>query len=376
MKTGSIYSASDKALFEALSQSKVTRADLRKLFISRGIIVSHHTSRDALALHFSRLMHDYNDFQMLAKLFGTKARTERLASFRVVSKATMDNFESAAHAIIEEIKKDDDSASMTFQADGTLQINVRYRTMHFDKSEFKQIVTRNAIITVEKSGNDLVLRGPENDKVEAWCQTMLSNVEAQIGGEIKIDEISLETEPDPVKRSKFFSDLINSMTGFKRHDVSDVYVFKPKEKEKVPDGDDVEESKKEPELGVHISRASLRGEGVLQSTELQGLVQKGFYISKIVWQATRNSEIDSDLYEFEAQFSEPETCTRFSYLPRGYYGYTGPGQYAISRTQCAIDEDRGLSKLIEAAARASLPAIAKKSSVTVGTKINDKDEVV
>ncbi|MDR3571890.1 MAG: hypothetical protein P4L81_06945, partial [Candidatus Pacebacteria bacterium] len=99
MKTGSIYSASDKALFEALNQPKVTRSDLRQLFMSRGIVVSHQTSREALALHFSRLMHDYNDFQLLARLFGTKARTERIASFRVISKAKMQNFETAAHAV-------------------------------------------------------------------------------------------------------------------------------------------------------------------------------------------------------------------------------------------------------------------------------------
>ena len=363
MKTGSIYSASDKALFEALNQPKVTRSDLRQLFMSRGIVVSHQTSREALALHFSRLMHDYNDFQLLARLFGTKARTERIASFRVISKAKMQNFETAAHAVIEQIKKEDDSATMSYQKDGTLQISVRYKTMHFDKSEFKQVVNKSAIITVETSGKDLVLRGPQNDKVDGWCRTLLSNVEAQVDGVLEIDEISLENEPLPSVRSKFFADLINAMSGFKRHDVTDVYVFKPKVK--IKELDESEElDPKDVQLGVHISRASLRGEGVLQSAELQTLTQRGFYISKIIWQATRNSEIDSDLFEFEAQFSEPETCTKFSYLPRGYYGYMGPNEYAVSRTQCTLEEDRELSKLIEAAARSALPVnsqgVAKK----------------
>ncbi|TCK43487.1 hypothetical protein B0G84_1823 [Paraburkholderia sp. BL8N3] len=375
MKTGSIYSASDKALFEALTQAKVTQADLRRLFLSRGMIVSRHTSREVLATHFSRLLHDYNDFQLLAKLFGTKARTERLASFRVVSKATMDNFEAAAHAVIERIQKEGDSATMSYQADDTLQISVRYKTMHFDKSEFKQIVNRNAVLTVEELNGVLVLRGPQNDKVDGWCRSLLSNVDAQIGGGLEIDEISLEAEPEASKRSKFFSDLTGSMTGFKRHDVTDVYVFKPKNKDTESEDSD-EPGKKDGELGIHISRASLRGEGVLLSTELLGLVQRGFYISKIVWQATRNSEIDSDLYEFEAQFSEPETCTRFSYLPRGYYAYISPKQYAMGRTQCTHDEDRQLSKLIEAAARASLPTAPKSLTKKEPAAKNDKDKVV
>jgi hypothetical protein len=130
------------------------------------------------------------------------------------------------------------------------------------------------------------------------------------------------------------------------------------------------------ELGIHISRVSFRGEGVLLSSELQGLVQRGFYISKIVWQATKNSEIDSDLYEFEAQFSEPETCTRFSYLPRGYYAYMSPKQYAIARTQCTHDEDRQLSKTIEAAARASLPTAPESETKKEPAAKYDEDKVV
>ena len=147
------------------------------------------------------------------------------------------------------------------------------------------------------------------------------------------------------------------MNGYKKHDVTDVYVYKPKAKR---DGDeDPEEATSDEEdtnLGVHISRATLKGEGVIESEEMRGLIARGFYISKIVWQA-KESGIDPDIFEFEAQFSEPETCTRFSYLARGHYKYQGNQQYSKTRTQLLAEEDRELSKAIENAARASLRAL-------------------
>lgn len=375
MKSGTIYSASDKALFDALNQATVTRADLRQIFLSRGIIVSHQTPRKTLALHFSRLVHDYQDYQLLARLFGTGHRRERQASFRVVSKATIDNFEVATHELIDNIKKEGDAASAVFTEDGTLQISVRYKTVHFDKSEFKQVVTRNAVITVEKDGDALVLRGPQNDKVDTWCRIMLSDVEGQIDGPLDIDEISLESEPDPATRSRFFYELIDNLLGYRKHDVTDVYVFKPKLARPCagdPDDDDPDTV----DLGVHISRASLKGEGVLQSDELKGLVMKGFYISKIVWQA-KNSQIDSDLFEFEAQFSEPETCTRFSYLTHGYYKYLAPKEFAVGRTQLPTEDDREFSKLIEAAARKALQAVKNPGALVQSVEEpSDEDKVV
>jgi hypothetical protein len=110
------------------------------------------------------------------------------------------------------------------------------------------------------------------------------------------------------------------------------------------------------ELGVHISRASLRGQGVLASKQMLDLLSQGFYISKIVW-TSKSTQFDSDLYEFEAQFSEPETCTMFSYAARGYYGYKGAGEYNASRTQFSKVEDSRLGRLIEAGAYGVLKAL-------------------
>lgn len=122
MKIGSIYSASDKALFDALNQGTVTSSDMRQLFLTHGIIISRATGRKELAAHFSRLVHDYDDFQALAKLFDSGQRRERLASFRVQSSAQLEDFETAAHAIVQQLKSGTDFASVSANDDGSLKI--------------------------------------------------------------------------------------------------------------------------------------------------------------------------------------------------------------------------------------------------------------
>lgn len=46
MKQSTLFSASDKSLFDALNQRNVTNSDLRSLFLTRGVLVSPDSSRD------------------------------------------------------------------------------------------------------------------------------------------------------------------------------------------------------------------------------------------------------------------------------------------------------------------------------------------
>lgn len=144
------------------------------------------------------------------------------------------------------------------------------------------------------------------------------------------------------------------MGPYKLHDVSDVYVSKPKPQE--GDGEDDDREKEAGALGMHISKASLRGKGVLQSPELRLLDKRGFYISKIIWTATDDAL--SDLHEFEAQFADPDEGRDFNYLPRGFYKRLEEGGFVKTRTGYSKDQEQGLGRMIEAAARNALETIA------------------
>lgn len=50
------------------------------------------------------------------------------------------------------------------------------------------------------------------------------------------------------------------------------------------------------DLGCHISKASLKGRGVLESKELNNLLSHGFYITKIIWVSVVNGFVDSNKF--------------------------------------------------------------------------------
>lgn len=70
MRMGSLYFASDKAIFDALTQRSLTGAELRKVFLSRGIVISNESDKKFLASRFSALFHDYYDYRNLSLLVG------------------------------------------------------------------------------------------------------------------------------------------------------------------------------------------------------------------------------------------------------------------------------------------------------------------
>lgn len=355
MKMGSIYSASDKALFDAINNASVTTSDLRLLFLKHGIVISSKTPRKTLAEHYSRLIHDFNDFQSLAKLFDSGKRRERSSSFMINNGPPISEYENAAHEVVEELKKNTDSAMLIKQMDGSIKIQIRYKVYNFNKSEFKQVEVKTATITIEENSAGVLVRGPQNDKVDEVCRQLISAVSDKIDFVLKIDEISLENNTNANQRTKFFVNLIDNLPGYPKHTVTDVYVYKPK-LDAASNKDDIEDEPldEDPDLGIHITKASLKGQGVLESKEFSSLIENPeFYISKIVWQSKPNG-VDSDIYEFEAQFSEPETCTKFSYLVRGVYKYLNLEEHSKSRQHLDADDELELNKVIEASARKSI----------------------
>jgi hypothetical protein len=335
-----LYCANDKAIFDALNLPAVNNSHLRELFISRGIIISKDTSRRSLAEYFSRLAHDYRDYSTLAQLFGSPVRRERLSSLQVNANAVdIQKFETSAHVLCESIQAGGDTASVVVKKSGNFDIVVKYQVTQFNQTEFRQVVSKEATISVESLDRGIVISGPHNENVDEWIRTLIADVGKEIDETLDIDEVSLENIISPRSRSEFFMKLINNIEGYSLHDVSDAYVFNPNK------------TTGEFDLGVHITKASLKGVGVLQSEELSGLFDKGFYLWKIIWQAKQTTFPKSDLFEFEAQFSEPESCTRFSYLPRGLYRYQEDSSFAKSRVGFIHGEDALLGRKIEEAAR-------------------------
>lgn len=349
MMSGNLLYASDKAVHDALLKRKFTKADLKQLFISRGVLVSNKTERKDIAKYFSRLNHDYYDHQSIASVLGVTSRKEKTSITNVNNFFDNDALERAIHKVCTEQQTVGDVAEVRSTPKG-FELRLNYIQIDYSKSEFSQVVHKDAIISVESEKKKLSIRWPLNDYIFEVKEKLLDSLSReQIKDKsLNIEEIELSNIYLPETRTQFFIQLINSIKGYPLYDVTDVYAYHPKES--VNDEDD--------DIGVHISKASLKGEGVLNSDELASFYDRGFYIWKIRW--ISDAEVyTSGRFEFEAQFSDPEQCKIFSYMILGVYKHKSGKNYNKGRKSVSSLDEAKLSKLIEQAAEASLTKIKK-----------------
>ncbi|MCR9656096.1 hypothetical protein NB537_15030 [Vibrio parahaemolyticus] len=353
---GSLYSVSDKAMFDAINQSKVTNSELKDIFLSRGIIVSHETKREKLARYFSLFPHSYQDYKRLADILGANTRREKNTSTTVNRIVDKDVIETVAAGLVSDLEHFGATCTIEESEKNSISIKVEYREFNYSNSEFKQISNKEAVISIEINEENLIIRHPQNKTVEEWKSLYISKLESELEEEVETTNINLSNTTDHEVVTRFFNELINGIDGYKLYDVTDVYVYHPEEKHLDEDEDEDENDFENPELGTHISKASLKGQNVLRSEELLQLYKKGFYISKIVWRS-KSEKLDDELYEFEAQFSDAENKDYFSYLVKGFYSYKGSGEYVKGRKSLTSIQERELTKKVETAAHNALKKV-------------------
>ncbi|MDC5813045.1 hypothetical protein [Vibrio europaeus] len=361
-----LYSVTDKALFDALNQSKITNNELRDLFLTRGVLTSKNTDREELAKNFSKYVHDYYDHQRIASALGTTPRREKITSSFISNELDTQTLESAAEKLKEKITEENNLCHIYQKSDGTFVVEVTYEVIDYNKSDFKQVVQKTSTIEIEKAPSGLTIRRPDNDHIKEYEESLLSFIEEESPGtELDRTHINLMNIEKESLRTKFFTSLVKEMSGYKLKDVSDVYVYKPKVEAAFMDHED------DPEEGVHITKVSLKGEGVLISPELDSLYERSFYIWKIRWRVAEDL-VDPDYFDFEAQFSDPKNCSGFSFISRGAIRYRGKGVYNKTNSQLSEDEETKFTRLIEQTAKKIVADINETSQGGGGHDSKDK----
>lgn len=352
VRSGCIYSATDKAIYDALLQHKVTQDDLNKMYFNRGTLISNKTNKEKLADDFSVYIHGYHDYSYLSTLLGVSTRKERITSYDIVSgEVDLTELEVALQEVKKELEKEDDIVKIV-QIGEKIIVEIEYQEPDFTKTEFRQVIDKDAKIVFSTSENGFNVMGPANNKLKQLTSILFQRLE-EVDSDIQKEDINLTSIKNHSMRSEFFKKLPINMVGYEQNDVSEVFVYNP---------DDESESE-----GTHITKASLSGKGVTLSEELRSLAEKGFYICKMVWTVKRKNDHNSDVYEFEAQFSDAENCADFYFLPKGYYkkkdAIDSKGRiYNASRRNFNSREEEQFSKLIEKSAKITLDDIISSMS--------------
>lgn len=338
VKKGSLYSASDKAFYDALCQQKMSKPALQELLWRRGIILANKSEKEDVAKYFSRLEHDYFDHKFISEKVSTGSNREKQTSSFVNLPLPLNDIEQIAKALVDERKEIDNSIDFT-STKQSVNIDLSYSYYDHNRPEFKQLVTRNARVSIEISREGINIRAPANEYVAELTSELLAKIDEKSTSDIEVETISLYGVDDPEVRIKFFEQLISGLENMTVYNVSDVAVYNP------DTGED--------ESGVHVKKASLNGDGILRSGELQQFYKKGFFVYRISWSAKYKSDPKSDIYNFQAQFNDPESCRKFSYLSKGFYKRMDNGEFTKNQSHLPANLELTMLRMLEESARRS-----------------------
>ncbi|ANG64192.1 hypothetical protein A8C75_18070 [Marinobacterium aestuarii] len=310
----SLYYASDKNVFEALTQRKVDVQTIYKLFESRNILISKKTSRDELAKYFARLNHDYYDHRDISSKLGVVPRRERITSMDIIGDVSVETIKICADALKKEMQQMGDVVQISRNGDN-LAVNIQYSSFNYKLSEFSQVQVRDGVIEFIKTDAGYIIRNTQNDFINSTRDLLVIKAEKSNGVDFEKNKVSLFDITSHKLRNKFFYNLINTIPEHPKVDVTDVYVYKAK-----PDMDENETNELDQEFNdVHIERVLLRGRDVTRSELLNELVDDDtYYIIKAGWNI-EDKLGTGNVYAVEAVFSDPVNCTGFSFLLRRVY---------------------------------------------------------
>lgn len=342
----SFYYATDKNVFDALNQHKVDTPTVMQLFQRRNIIVSKKSPREDLAKYFARLTHDYYDHKDIAARLGIAPRRERITSMDVTGMGETTDLQMAVEQLKHELEATGDVVQVSREGD-SITMHVQYSTVDYKLNEFSQVQVRDGSVEFVKSAIGYTIRNTQNDYLNGVRDTILSKIEKEANTPLTKMAVSLFDIPSPKLRSKFFHELVSSLPGYVRRDVTDVYVYKSKPE---PDDDQDADDTASVDADTHVERVLLRGNGVTRSELLNELLdEENYYITKIGWTTTETMGA-GNVYDIEAVFADPRDCTGFSFILSGVFPVE-EGKTSIRRRAPNKGEIDTISRVIETRSR-------------------------
>jgi hypothetical protein len=348
----SLYFANDKVIFDSLNQHSVGVDLIRELLSERGIIVSPSTPKEDLAKYFSRLTADYFDHKSIAIKLGRVAKHERITASELTGKIANSDILDSLNSLKSKLETEGNNVTISVN-NGQISALISYEHIDYTRIDLRQVEPRDAVIEFTREGDGhYVVRSTQNTDIDPIVEGIVASLKTSADGDLSRSRVNMEGIADPALRTQFFEKLIKDIDGYIFSTVTEAFCFKPKLSD-MGDDDDTDGDAGELESSPYVEKVSLRGEGVNRSFVIKDLYKKGYYIVKTGWRVRLKDKIDSDIFELEAQFSRPDSCTGFSYRVKSVI-LVDEGKITSKKRSPKIEEQDALFRLIEQAAKRAL----------------------
>ena len=356
-------SASDKEIYDLLVSSKqrMTEGVLRELARNRGIFYSNRESREELAEKLSILPHDYFDVADLIDRRQSAVRTEKTTTVTLQATITTDDLKS----VLGGYKHDIGSAEkVKFNTAGTnaVVMEVDYNEFDFSKTRLAQRQQKDARLEFAVGPSGTTVRMPATDK----ARSILANLQNRIGElkkqDVPTDQIEVSILKSAELRTKFFTTLIAKLPGYTYRTVTSLKVAPSKVETEDGealvldvDGEDDADDDVSADMLSFVKSVALSGQNLVVTPEYRQLLDRGFFVTSITWQADLNASPYHRM-RFEAGFEQGAAGTGFRYGVR-YAPRNKEGGYASTfRPVESLERDQHL-QAIESFAREVVAAL-------------------
>lgn len=364
-KSKNIICPDDKDIYTTLQSSNINNAVLEELFLNHYTLTSNRGDREKRALKFSRSTLSYNDYITIKAIFDKEKRrketTKGILLGTNLDLSSIRDFLEQEKPALKELNHTSDFKIIP--AGRKISIKVDYIVYDFSKNLFNGQDHLSTEIILSFDNKSQVFIESTNDKiVDRWQRKIVEIIQKNSDKDAYQEiEISLFGIHDQEKKLKFYSDLIENISGFSYETVVDVYVSRKKEDDNSVD--DQEDTPAE-DINRYIKKASFKGSKLLDSQTVLELLSKHYHIYRIVWQST-NTEKMNEIYQFEVRFNNPEDCTDFAYSIHGKF------VDGISKiTNVSFEDTKAITSRIFQKARELMDELNKELSVE-----NDVDDI-
>jgi hypothetical protein len=342
------FYATDKDVHDLFS--RISADDLLTIAKSRGIILSHSTSKDSVVSYLARQTYSHQQLRAALAFIESDEKEEKVTPSKVDSKADLTEIAQAFEKVRENRKDPDERMTISQRDTGELEVKVNYTHVDVSQATLRQVKAKEITFVVSKAGDVADFTYNNNPK----AAEIYAEVKNVIKGEapISITEcVSLKGVTDPGKRVQFFIELMNGMLGFRLRSVPYVKA----ERMGALSGESTADEAEKENVEEMVKKMALTGGSVWNSPEFSTMVKNGFFVYNARWLGT---ELDGENrnIEFDAGFSTGD-CLDFSIRVLGVYKRKDDGLLEKKLTPLSQAEREKLRRVVQDSAFEALEKI-------------------
>ena len=357
----------DEEFFELLSPKNVGKRELLRMARARGHIFSEKATDVEVRSKLSMLPSDWRTVSDVLISIARPDPEERKSSVKIGNCAPDNDVAEIITKIqIERGAKQGEAFNPVKTGDNAMRVEVTYTEIDLSRSVVYQRRERALAIEIVQNGDTVHFLYNASERARQIVDAMKVLLRTKPSLQLIEERVTLLGIRDAGLRTKFFTQLIKTIPGYKYQNATHLTVDRrlveePSAEESNGENPDDDPSAKQVAdvMKGMVNKVSLDGEQVIATDLYQQAAKTGYFITSICWSCI--DEKDSRYHiDCEAGFTDPVKADQFSFdVVRKWQFGTDERERQVTVAMTA-SERRALTDRLEAAAAISLKTVTEE----------------